>query len=116
MSLLQVILARVNPFNVKKSYRLLLFLRCITGGTGMICFFIGLKYIPSSKAALIMNIHPILVAIAAFFILKESITKLKILAVCGAFCGVILFTWNENKENGKDSYAVGIILVSVTCC
>jgi len=78
----------------------------------MPCFFIGLKYIPSTKAALIMNSNPILVAVAAYFILKEQITKIKILSVFGAFIGVIIFTRHKNVEDEDvNTYNIGIMLV-----
>lgn len=78
-------------------------------------FFIGLKYIPSSKATLIMSMNPILVAILAYFLLKEQMTIGKILAVIGAFFGVLLFTYNKNNsQRDTGSYFIGIAMVTVT--
>ena len=79
-------------------------------------FFIGLKYIPASKATLIFNLSPILIAIAAYFILKEELTKFKIVAVFGSFFGVFLFTLNKNStQDSEDGYFIGIAWVFVTC-
>lgn len=81
----------------------------------MLCFFIGLKFIPASKATLISNIHPILVTIMAYFMLQEDLTASKILAVIGAFVGVIIFTSHEDEsEQVSGSYTLGIMMVTVT--
>lgn len=66
MSAFQVYYVGVNVFDIKKGYRLKLFIRCIVGGVGMPSFFMAIKYLPSSKASLIFNVHPILVSLIAF--------------------------------------------------
>mmetsp|Transcript_2988 Transcript_2988/g.2469 ORF Transcript_2988/g.2469 Transcript_2988/m.2469 type:complete len:107 (+) Transcript_2988:379-699(+) len=87
------------------------------GGIGMPVFFIGLKYISAGKATLIFNVSPILVAVFAYFILKEQITKFNILAVIGSFIGVGFFTINNNNDNREESnyYYLGICLISLSC-
>lgn len=116
LSFIQVYVSRVNIFDVKKGYRTYLFIRSLLGGLGIPALFIGLKYIPAIKATLIYNIHPILVAVLAHFILKEQITKLKILAVIGSFIGVIFFTANKNDSvDNNQYYFLGIGLVTFTC-
>jgi len=85
------------------------------GGLGMPCFFIGLKYIPVTKATLIFNVSPILISVGSYFILNEQITKLKIFAVVGSFIGVGLFTINKNYSiEDEDHYFLGIALVAFT--
>ena len=114
-AVIQTMVTKVNVLNVKKGYRLLLFIRCITGTIGIPWFFIGLKYIPTSKAALITNSSPIFVAVAAYFVLKENITKSKIFGILGAFLGVFIFTYSQNSQDDGNTYAIGIVLVSITC-
>ena len=113
MSALQVGYLKLNIFDIKEGYRFKLFMRWVVGGIGMPTFFMGLKYIPASKWTLIFNIHPILVAILSYFLLKEQITNMKILAVFGSFIGVLLFTQNTNNSNEpSDNYYIGILWAS----
>ncbi|CAI2372250.1 unnamed protein product [Moneuplotes crassus] len=115
-SLIQVMSTRVNVLDVKKGYRALLAIRCIIGAIGMPCFFIAMKYIPLSLSTLIFNIHPLFVGILAYFILNENLTKLKILAVCGALVGVYLLTLHKSGHDQQSKhYTLGICLVSITC-
>lgn len=116
MSALQVGYLRLNVFDIKKGYRTKLLIRCLAGGFGMPCYFMALKYIPASKGALIFNIHPLFVAVLAYFLLKESITKMKIFTVVGAFIGVAIFAQSKNDPTvASDSYYFGICLVAVSC-
>lgn len=116
LSAIQVYALKINVFKVEPRFRTHLIMRCLSGASGMLSFFVGLKYIPASKATLITNIHPILVTIMAYFVLNESITVLKILAVVGAFIGVFIFTSHKNDtDDGEGSYSLGITLVTITC-
>jgi len=64
---------------------------------------------------MIYNVHPLLVSVVAYFILKEKITKLKIIALIGAFSGVLLITLHKNESHGvEDNYLLGIGLASVS--
>ena len=116
LAALQAFIMGVNVLDVKKDIRFKLFLRCLFGGIGMPCLFLGLKFIPASKATLIVNIHPMLVSIAAYFVLNEKLTKVKILGVIGAFIGVALFSHHKNLIPGeKDEYFIGVALASIAC-
>mmetsp|Transcript_21414 Transcript_21414/g.18996 ORF Transcript_21414/g.18996 Transcript_21414/m.18996 type:complete len:139 (-) Transcript_21414:418-834(-) len=108
LSFIQIYFTNVNISNLKKGYRFYLFLRSLLGGLGIPTLFVGLKYIPATKATLIYNVHPILVTLLAYFILREQLTKLKVLSVVGAFIGVILFTTNKNESTEESNYFIGI--------
>ena len=113
LSIFQVVSSKVNPIDIKKGYRMALFVRCLAGGIGMPCYFMSLKYIPASKGSLIFNIHPMLVSIVAFFLLGERLTKLKVIAVIGAFAGASIFSYHKNTTvDQEDNYFLGIALVS----
>ena len=78
-------------------------------------YFAGLKYIPASKATLIVNVHPLIVAVIAFFILKEKLTKSKVLLMIGSFIGVGFLSIHNNDTNESSSwYLLGISLVFMT--
>ena len=92
-------------FDVKKGYRLLLFFRWLVELIGKYAYFIGLKYIPVSKASIIINTNPLVVVPIAYFLLKEVLTKLQIIALIGAFLGVVVLSYNKNEGlNGEDEY------------
>ena len=78
-------------------------------------FFIGLKYIPTTKATLIFNLSPVFVSIVAYFVLKEQLTKLKIFTVIGSFIGVVIFSYSKTSSSNEeaDNYYIGIALVSI---
>ncbi|CAI2373001.1 unnamed protein product [Moneuplotes crassus] len=116
-AIFQVILMKVNILNVKKGYRLLLFVRCIMGGIGVSSLFIAMKYVPLSLSMLIVNMNPLFVGIFAFFILKEKFTKLNAIGTCGALIGVYLLTMHKSGGSGSNQYFfMGIFLVSISCC
>jgi len=117
MSSVQVLYLKVDIFDVKRGYKRVLFFRCICGAIGMPCFFMSVKYIPSSKANLIFNVHPLLVSVVAYYLLKEQITRLKVLAVVGSFLGVLLFSLHKNDSEAMagDHYYLGIVLVAFAC-
>lgn len=115
-SMIQVWATRVNVLEVKKGYRLLLVARCIVGTIGMPWYFIAIKYIPLSLWTLIASISPLMIGILAYLLLGEAITRLKVLAVIGAFVGVYILTLHKDENYQKgEHYTLGIILVSCTC-
>jgi drug/metabolite transporter (DMT)-like permease len=89
LAALQIRSFGISIFDVRKDCRSLMALRLIIGSLGIPCFFMSLKYIPGSKASLIANIHPMLVSVLAYFVLKENLSKIKVTAVIGAFIGTI---------------------------
>lgn len=113
LCILDVVRLKVNVFDIKSGYKLTLLLRCILGGIGMPSYFTGLKYIPATKATLILNVSPLIVAIMAFYFLHEKITKLSILALIGSFIGVVLFSLHKSDSSDDFKYYYfGIFLCS----
>ena len=102
---------KVNVIDVHGGDRIMLLLRWIFGAIGMPIYFIGLKYIPTSFGAIIVNISPIIVAILAFMFLKEKLTKIKVLTVLGAFFGVAIIVFG--KESKSSEY--GDLLFGIIC-
>ena len=69
-----------------------------------------------TKANLIFNINPLVIAITGYLILNEKITKINVLALIGAFAGMILFNIHKNEtKNVSDLYYFGIGMVTWTC-
>ena len=85
----------------------------MAGGIGMPLNFYALKFIPMTKANLIFNINPLVIAITGYLILNEKITKINVLALIGAFAGMILFNIHKNEtKNVSDLYYIGIAMVT----
>ena len=82
-------------------------------------FFFSLKYMPVSKANLIFNIHPLMVTVIAYFVLKENLTQLRVFALIGAFMGVVILSIhkNDNPDDNESGnmYYIAIFMISVTC-
>ena len=118
ITIIQSRMSGVNIFDIKKEGRYWLFMRCLLGAIAMPCFFMGIKYLPSSKAFIIGNIHPMLVSIAAIFFLNEVITCYQLLAVVVAFIGVIVMnmtkTSSDTIETSDKKMIIGIILCSTS--
>ena len=77
-------------------------------------YFYGLKYIPTSIGALILNTNPIFVAIIALILLKEQITKVKIITTFGSFGGVALFLcFKDNEDKEYDNFLFGVLCSSI---
>lgn len=119
IGVVQITYLRVNPFDIKKEIRWALAVRVIAGGLTVPLTFIGLKYLPASKMTLIVNCHPLLVAIFAFYLLKELLTRVDVCALIGSFIGVVLFSIENTKskvDNISDSdYFFGIFVVILAC-
>ena len=78
-------------------------------------FFFALKYMPVSKANLIFNIHPLVVAVIAYYVLKEKLTKLRVFALIGAFLGVVILSIHNNDKSSKNEtgnmYYIAIFMI-----
>lgn len=117
-SLIQAGYLKVNILDIKKEGRFWLFLRCFLGAIFFPCFYVSLKFLPSSKATLISTAHPVLVTIAAYLFLKENINRFDIIGVVGAFIGVLVMNINKTDsskiDTSNDLVILGIILCAFT--
>jgi drug/metabolite transporter (DMT)-like permease len=82
-------------FGNRKNYPKL-FLRGLFGGTGMIFYFAAFQKTTLANATSLHFTHPVFTTIFAFFILKETITKKKIIFVLIALFGVF-FIFNPGS-------------------
>ena len=84
--------------NMKKmEYKLYVYviLRGIVSGGGLACYFISLEYINLGDAIAILSMYPVFTSFAAYFVLKESLTKLHGMVTmricCFFFCFCFFF-------------------------
>ena len=115
MSFCDVSISRVNVFNVSLAGLKLLIARATIAAFGMPWYFIALKYLPMSQASIIVNLAPLLVPILAYFVLRERIDIVDIIALFFGFGGWVLI--NLTKANSSDEsvtydgmYLIGIWL------
>ncbi|CAI2373173.1 unnamed protein product [Moneuplotes crassus] len=109
--------SRVNVFYIPKDIRVGVLLRFLTGMIGIPCFFIAMKYLPTSQCHITLNIYPLMNAILAYFVLSEVLHIRDIFLLFGAFIGAYAINSTESTRQGespnKDEYKIGITLVLV---
>ncbi|MDP5082589.1 MAG: DMT family transporter [Winogradskyella sp.] len=95
----------------KKDY-IKLFVAALFGVViNMIFFLKGLEYTSPIHAASIMTIIPILILILSSIILKETITKLKIIGVVVGLIGALVLTLYGKSGRPADNVLLGNLLI-----
>lgn len=69
------------------------------------CYFTALTYIPAGLVALLLYLYPALVTLFTKLILKEKLSKIKVVALCLALTGMILTIGPSGGRN-----PIGILL------
>jgi drug/metabolite transporter (DMT)-like permease len=87
----------------KKDYLLLAFCGLFGVAINQLFFFHGLNLSSSINSGIIMTVNPILVVILSFFILKENITKLKVIGILLGGTGAILLTLAGGSGKGDST-------------
>mmetsp|Transcript_26229 Transcript_26229/g.23214 ORF Transcript_26229/g.23214 Transcript_26229/m.23214 type:complete len:206 (+) Transcript_26229:395-1012(+) len=86
----------------------------------MPCFFIALKYLPTSQCHIILSTNPLLNAILAYFVLSEILRVRDIFFLIGAFIGVFIINTTKISNLNIDSYEdysqFAIILCLISLC
>lgn len=95
----------------KKDY-LQFFIAAIFGVVvNMLLFFKGLEYTTPIHAASIMVIVPIIILILSAIILKEKVTKLKIIGVALGLIGALVLTIYGKSPRAGDNVPLGNLLI-----
>lgn len=87
LCLIQLKLAKVNPWGTHKKY---LFLRGLFGTTALILFFTSLHLIPMATAVTIQYLSPIFTAFLTTLILKEAFYRGQLVFFSFSFAGVAI--------------------------
>ncbi|MFK7832940.1 MAG: DMT family transporter [Winogradskyella sp.] len=77
----------------------------------MLFFLKGLEYTSPIHAASIMTIVPIIILVLSSMILKESVTKLKIIGVAIGLIGALVLTLYGKSGRAGDNVPLGNILI-----
>ena len=77
-------------------------------------FYMGIKYLPASKATVISNLHPMCVTLSAVCLLGETLRAGQALMVILAFSGVIIMnitkTFSTKLDYSDELIWYGIML------
>ena len=117
--------AKVSFFaDIKRELRSALFLRCAVGTLSFLTFSLAVKYIPIGIFFIILNSSPFVVAILAYFWTGDRILPLEVVALFGAFGGIICLALAKPSETVQlesmsdfeqtYSYQIGIALAIIT--
>ena len=113
-SVWDMIYFKANPCNVNRKGLILLIMRSVIAACGFPWYFISLKYIPMSKASIIVNLAPMIVPIFAYFALKEKVTIIDIISLIFGFLGwamINLTSLNNSRNNTHENMQfIGFIL------
>ncbi len=89
-----------TPATLPGGKPLLLIWRGLFGFSALLLFFYTITHIPLGEAITLNKTSPLFVAILAFFILHERLTKIGIFALFIGFIGVIMITKPTGSEVG----------------
>ena len=79
-----------GKINMAKEGWPILVLRSLAGTVGIVANFYALDHLVISDASTLNKLSPFFVLIFSYFFLKEKLTPIQILIVCGAFIGTLL--------------------------
>jgi drug/metabolite transporter (DMT)-like permease len=97
---------RKNPFTGHNTR--LLIIRGITGCAAFLSLVTAIRLIPISTAMVLFYSFPAFAAILSPFIFREAITKIEIVFVMIAFCGVVVL-FDFSMEGAVFGQAMGIV-------
>tara|TARA_R110001583_G_scaffold49679_2_gene155475 strand:- start:836 stop:1765 length:930 start_codon:yes stop_codon:yes gene_type:complete len=75
-------------------------------------YFHGLNLTSPIDASIIMTVVPVMVLIFSYFLLKEKITKNKLIGIIIGAIGAFLLIWYSNKTAGKSSVLGNLLILS----
>ena len=94
--------AKVSFFaDIKPELRFTLYLRCAVGTVSFAIFSLVVKYIPIGIFFIIFNSSPFMTAILAYFWTGDKILYLELVAMFGAFGGIICLALAKPSETIK---------------
>lgn len=72
--------------------RILLFMRCFVGCTGLVLSFYSFRHMPLADASVIIFSTPVFVALFAWIFLKEPCGVFNVITIALTLCGIVLIT------------------------
>ncbi len=84
---LLLILKNKDGFRIEKGNLKFMILRAAFGTIGILCNFYAVDHLVLSDASMLNKMSPFFVILFSFYILKEKLTPVQVMAVAGAFAG-----------------------------
>lgn len=84
-------------------------IRSISGGIAVICYFFNLEFSSAADAKAMANTNPFYVAIFAWFLYRERLTKFEFVGLVILLYGAWLLAWNMNQDDSGLQWIVGNI-------
>ena len=97
----------------KKDYIKFFYAAIFGVAINMLLFLKGLEFTTPIHASAIVTSTPIIILVLSSFLLKEKITKLKILGVFLGFCGALVLTIYGKSPRAADNVVLGNIFIFV---
>lgn len=95
----------------KKDYKKLILAAVFGVFINMLLFLKGLEFTTPIHASTIMTITPIVILVLSVFMLKEQITKLKIIGVVIGFIGALILTLYGQSAREADNVPLGNLMI-----
>jgi drug/metabolite transporter (DMT)-like permease len=96
-----------NLINLKLTRSI--WIRSLSGGVAVICFFYNLAHISAADAKALSNTNPLYVAIFAYFLYRESLSPREFTGLVVLLYGAFLLSWNMTQGDSLDQWIVGNI-------
>lgn|GEM_PF-3110439 len=81
--------------------------RSVSGGIAVICYFFNLEFSSAADAKAMANTNPFYVAIFAWFLYRERLTKFEFVGLVILLYGAWLLAWNMNQDDSGLQWIVG---------
>lgn len=101
---------------VRKDFLRLALCGLLGAAANMLFFFHGINLTSPVDASIIMTATPVIVLIFSFFILKESITKNKLIGIAVAGIGAVFLILYGNKAAGTSSFIGNLFIFLNASC
>jgi drug/metabolite transporter (DMT)-like permease len=82
-------------------------IRSISGGIAVICYFFNLEFSSAADAKALANTNPFYVAIFAWFLYRERLTRFEFVGLVILLYGAWLLAWNMNQDDSGLQWIVG---------
>jgi drug/metabolite transporter (DMT)-like permease len=111
MAMLLMFVVRERHIKVeRKDLPRLLWLSFLAVPMNQFLYLYGIKFTLAANGALLYAMTPALILVLSFFLLKESMTPLKVIGIALAFCGITIVIFERGVDFSSD-YAYGNIMI-----